>query len=128
MYHLLQLFHNNSFMFVISCGFFQWNLIYAGNFYRLFVYLYCRWRSSDQGGYCWTSINRFNSTIFVCLSQTIVWISNIICHGLFCAQWVQLRWEVIVQMSNFSAISWREQIIFDDIKMMSSLYWTNTPS
>jgi hypothetical protein len=79
-------------------------------------------------GESWDPINLFNLATFLCLSQAGIWISNIICHGLFCAQWVQLRWEVIVQMSNFSAISWREQIIFDDVKMMSSLYWTNTPS
>ena len=30
------------------------------------------------------------------------------------------------QMSSLSAISWQEQVIFDDIIMMSALYLTNT--
>jgi len=29
-------------------------------------------------------------------------------------------------MSNFSAISWREQVTFDGMIMMSALYKTNT--
>jgi hypothetical protein len=36
-------------------------------------------------------INRFNSTTFLCLSQARTWIYNIICHGLFCVQWVKMR-------------------------------------
>jgi hypothetical protein len=28
--------------------------------------------------------NNFNPAIFLCLSQTRIWISNAICHGLFC--------------------------------------------
>ena len=34
---------------------------------------------------------------FWSLSQARIWISNIICHGLFCVLWVQLRWEAIVR-------------------------------
>jgi len=35
-------------------------------------------------------INRFNPTTFLCLSQARSWIYNIICHGLFCVQWVKM--------------------------------------
>ena len=31
------------------------------------------------------------------MSQVKTWISNFTCRGLFCVQWVQLRWEVIVR-------------------------------
>ena len=33
------------------------------------------------------AINHFNPATFVCLTQTIVWISIGICHGLVCVQW-----------------------------------------
>ena len=51
----------------------------------------------SRGG-VWNPINGFNPTTFLCLSQTRTWISNVICHGLFCVQWVQLRQEVIVDI------------------------------
>jgi hypothetical protein len=31
-------------------------------------------------------------------------------------------------MSNFPAVSWREQVVFEEMMMMSALYWTNTLS
>ena len=37
------------------------------------------------------SINQLNPTTFLCLSQGWTWIYNIICHGLFCVQWVKMR-------------------------------------
>ena len=47
----------------------------------IYTKMYCCLRSSYQEG---------------SLSQARTWISNVICHGLFCVQWVQLRWEAIV--------------------------------
>ena len=57
----------------------------------------------------WDHINRFNPAKTLCMSQARTWISNIVCRGLFCIQWVQmrddccwgerwllLRWEMIV--------------------------------
>ena len=34
----------------------------------------------------WDPINRFNSTIFMCLSQGRTWIYNVVFHGHFCIQ------------------------------------------
>jgi hypothetical protein len=34
----------------------------------------------------------------------ITWISNVICHSLFCVQWVQLKWEVIVRFIDIGGI------------------------
>jgi hypothetical protein len=36
-----------SFFFVIVCGIFEWNRIFAG-FFIVCLYMYCRWRSSYQ--------------------------------------------------------------------------------
>jgi hypothetical protein len=38
-----------------------------------------------------------NSNIVWFNFQTFIYIYIYICHGLFCLQWVQLRWEVIVR-------------------------------
>jgi hypothetical protein len=35
-------------------------------------------------------LNQFNGT-FLCLTQARIWISNIICHALFCVQWFEMR-------------------------------------
>jgi len=37
------------------------------------------------------AINRFSTAAFLCLSQAMTWISNIICRGLFNVPWVELR-------------------------------------
>ena len=58
-----------------------------------------RWRSSYQGRGGWDIINRFHSAIFLCLSQTRTWITNVIFHGLFFV-FRELRWEVIVRFVN----------------------------
>ena len=34
---------------------------------------------------------RLNSATFLCLFKTRTWIFNVICHGLFCVQWVKAR-------------------------------------
>ena len=36
----------------------------------------------------WDSINMFNPTTLLCLFQARIWISNVICHGLFHVQWL----------------------------------------
>jgi hypothetical protein len=46
----------------------------------------------------------FNPATFLCLSQARTWISNVICHSLFCVQWVQLKWEVIVRFIDIGGI------------------------
>jgi hypothetical protein len=43
----------------------------------------------------WDPINWFDPTTFLCLSEARTWISNVICRGFVCVQWIQLRWEVI---------------------------------
>ena len=60
-------------------------------FYRLFIYaLPLEIQLSRVEG--WGPINQFNP---VSLSQAMTWISKVICFGLFCVQWVQLRGDVI---------------------------------
>ena len=44
----------------------------------------------------WDHINQFNPASLVYLSQARIWIYDVICCGLVCVHWVQLRWEVIV--------------------------------
>jgi hypothetical protein len=43
----------------------------------------------------WDSINLFNPTTFVCLSQVKNYISNIICCDLLCVQWLEIRWMIV---------------------------------
>ena len=52
----------------------------------------------------WDPIKQLNTSTFVCLFQARTWISNIICHSLFCVQWVQFRWQVIVRFVDISRI------------------------
>ena len=46
------------------------------------LYLHCRWRSNYQEG-GGVSINRINTTTFVCQSQPRTWIFKVTCHCLF---------------------------------------------
>ena len=64
--------------------------------------MYCHWRSSYQEG--GGPINQVNLHTFLCLSKARTWISNIIYSGLFCAQCVQIRWEVIVHFVDIGGI------------------------
>ena len=41
---------------------------------------------------------------FLCLSQARTWILNVICRGLFCVQWGQVRWEVFVWFVDIGGI------------------------
>jgi hypothetical protein len=63
--------------------------------------MYCCWRSSYQEGRVSISLN---PATFLCLSQARTWISKVICRGLFCVQWLQLRWEVIVGFVDIGGI------------------------
>ena len=57
----------------------------------LFIFLHIDIGDSDikRGG--WDVIKWFNPTTLLCLSQARTWISNVICHGLFCVQWVKMK-------------------------------------
>jgi len=61
-------------------------------FYSFFLYV-LPWESLLLRGKGRDLIYRSNPASFVGLSQTMVWISDVICRGLYC---VQFRWEVIV--------------------------------
>jgi hypothetical protein len=50
------------------------------------------------------SINRLNSTTFLCLSQARTWISNVICCCSPFFAFSELRWEVIVCFVNIGGI------------------------
>ena len=63
----------------------------------------CHWRSSYQEG-GWYPMNWFIPAILLCLSQAMTWISKGICLGVFCVQWVQLRWDVIIRFVDIDGI------------------------
>ena len=67
---------------------------------------FCVQRVKVEGWYLWKCwpLNCLNPVTYLCLSKTRTWISNVICHGLFCVQWVQLRWEVTVHFVDIGEI------------------------
>ena len=97
------------------CIFLLNNLVFLVLQFYSCLRMYCRWRSSYQewrvgiqlsrmegrdpaiknGG---LGFNRFNSTTFLCLSQTKTWISNVIYDGLFLFLFSELKREVIVRL------------------------------
>ena len=86
------------FIFLIVCVLFEWKRICAGFLYRLFIsVLLLEFQLSRWEG--WDLMNRFNPTIYVCLSQASIWISNVTS-----VQCVQLRWEVIVRFVDICEI------------------------
>ena len=71
-------------------------------------YIYCAiWTIPQQGQYLMITFSFvIGITLYLlCLSQARTCISYIICHGLFCVQWVQLRWEVIVNFVDIGGIN-----------------------
>ena len=81
------------------CGhsFLWWYVVFCleANLCRFFSFVsicICCWRSSYQEGRVGIPLNGFPLLYVLCLSQARTWISNTICHGLFC---VQLRWELV---------------------------------
>ena len=51
--------------------------------------------SREEG---WDHINCFKAAKCLWLSQTRTWISNVICRGLSCVEWVQLIREVLFKL------------------------------
>ena len=76
--------------------------IRASFFYRLLIQL-SKWED-------WNLINRLNPATLLCLFQA--WISNVICHCLFYAQWIQLRWEVAVLFIDIFGIDYHHFLNF----------------
>ena len=68
--------------------------------FMICLYMSCRWRSSFLEG---KLLADFTPPCFVPVPSQD-WISNVICRGLFCVQWVQLRWEVIVHFVDIGRI------------------------
>jgi hypothetical protein len=64
-----------SITFVIVCGLFEWNQIYAGFFYSLFIYVFPL-EIQLSIGECLDPINLFNSATALCLSQAKTWMFN----------------------------------------------------
>lgn len=52
-------------------------------FFKPFVYMYFRWRLSYQEGTVEMPLIVLTSTTLLYLSQSRMWISNVICRGLF---------------------------------------------
>ena len=42
-------------------------------------------------GDVWDAIKQFNPTSFLCLSQASIWISKVICCGIFCVEMLKMR-------------------------------------
>ena len=72
--------------------FFSWSK--SACFYRLFYVLLLEIKLSRWEGS--VSLTGLTPAIFMWLSQARTRISNVIYNGLFCVQWVEVRWEVIV--------------------------------
>ena len=50
---------------------------------------------SFRAKYYYTRVRIFLNLSFLCLSQDGTWISNIICRGVFCVQWVEVRCDCV---------------------------------
>jgi hypothetical protein len=117
-----------SFIFVTVCGNFEWKRICAVFFfYRLFIYvMQLEIQLSREEG--WDLINWFNPTICLCLSQARICISNVICRGLFCVQWLQLRWKVIVGFVDIGGIDDHHCLNFLFIIYTKFILWNRIPN
>jgi hypothetical protein len=56
------------------------------------------------------SLNQFNSATCLYMFQVRTWISNVICRGHLCVQWVQTRWEVIVRFVDIRYPLWFQNL------------------
>jgi hypothetical protein len=79
----------------------MWSFWVQGNlcrfFFILFVYICVVIGDPIIRDEVWNSIHQFNPVTFMCLSQARTLIStDIICHGLFCAQWVDVRGDCLL--------------------------------
>ena len=74
-------------------------------------------------------IYRFNPATFLCLSQARTWIFNVICHGNFCVQWVQIKWEMIVRFVDIGGIDDHHCLNFllitTHFSLISKVQWNN---
>jgi hypothetical protein len=83
---------------------------------------------------CRLGRGRCRDNIYGMDDECLVYCSIIFCRPVCCTQIVGVFYDselVIVvyrQMSNFSAIPWREQVTFDEMMMISALYYINTRS
>jgi len=85
-------------LFLIVCGCLEWNES-VHFFVRLFIL------SLDiqlSRGEAWDPINRFNTAAFLCLSQAMTWIFNVILRDPFVFS--ELKWGVIVRFVDIGGI------------------------
>jgi len=83
-----------------------WNLLHIhGTFYSVLPSV----KIQLSRGETWPPINWFKQGAVLCLSQARAWIANVICRGLFCVQWVQVRWEVIGRL--LILVDWRLSLL-----------------
>ena len=86
-----------SFILVIVCDLFECKGICTSFFFILFVYICVVIGDPIITDEVWNPIHQFNPVTFMCLSQARTLIStDIICHGLFCAQWVDVRGDCLL--------------------------------
>jgi len=72
----------------------MWSFWMNMNIFKFFIvciYLYCCWKFNYQEGRVGIPLTSLTPQLFVCLSQTRTWISNVICSDLFYVQWVEER-------------------------------------
>ena len=97
-----------------------------GNLCRFILYrfvykcIFDRYPIIKRGGRL-DPINRLNTASFLCLSQARHWISNIICRGVSCVQWVQLKLQVIVLYVVIGGIDYHHSLICLFIILLSSM-------
>ena len=73
------------FFVIVVCGLFEWKRICAD--FLSFAYICI----AVGEGWDPDPINRFNHATLLCLSKDRIWISNVICRGLFCVQWCKVK-------------------------------------
>ena len=100
-----------SFIFVIVCDLFEWKRIRACFISLVYICIALEIQFPKVEG--WVPIIRFNPD---------TWISNVICRGLFCVQWVQLRLKMMVGFVYISEIVDRNYLNF--LVLIKLIYYT----
>ena len=85
-----------SFIFLIKCGLHWVEANLCRLFYRLFIYVYCRWRSSYQEGRIGIPVTDLNPPHVCAYTKPGPGFPTSY-HGVCCVQCVQFNWEVIVR-------------------------------
>jgi hypothetical protein len=92
-----------SFIFMIVCGLFEWKQVCAGCFWLFGYTCICIVVGDPIIERVWIPlIDRFNVTIFLCLSEIRNWISNIVCRDLLVFDY--WKWEIVFRLGDIDGI------------------------